>query len=150
MMFRGGFFWRFLLALVIVGGLAAGGAALFRAGWAQGYQVGALSSSAEGSEAVPNPPFYYGYPRPYFGPGFGFPLFFAPFGFFLWIGFFLLMFFLVGNLFRFWGWRRWHGGPWRSGGEHGPMPPGSREWHERHKEQAEGSQGAAQAPGENR
>jgi len=55
-MFRFGFFWRLLLALLLVGVLAAGGMALFRAGWAQGYQTGALSAAPSGSEVAPRAP----------------------------------------------------------------------------------------------
>jgi hypothetical protein len=105
-MYRTGLFWRFILALLLVGLLAAGGVALFRAGWAQGYQAGALSV-APGSGVggtTPGVPFY-----PYLP--YGFYPFFPPFGIFAWIGGFFLLFFLFGGLFRLWGWRHWAGGP---------------------------------------
>ncbi len=128
-MFRGGFLVRIFLTLLLVGLLVAGGVALYRFGWAQGYQAGALiaagSTSGQGStpgQAAPPAPYYYPYApwfygRPFIGPGFGFFPFFPLFG----LGFFLIVFFLVGGLFRVWGYRRWHGGPgpgyWHHEGE---------------------------------
>ncbi len=127
-MFRGGFLLRILLALLLVGLLAAGGVALYRLGWAQGYQAGALAtaSSTTGQGNTPNqvvppaPYYFYGpwfYGRGFYGPGFGFFPFFPLFG----LGFFLIVFFLVGGLFRMWSFRRWYGGPgsgyWRHEGE---------------------------------
>lgn len=118
-MFRNGFLWRFLLALVLLAVIASGGVALYRIGWAQGYQAGALSVNAPGAAqgAAPQAPGpYYGYPYHY-GPGFGFPFFFFPFGPLLGIGFFLLVIFLIRGIFRPLGWRRWGYGPY---GPHGP------------------------------
>ena len=118
-MFRFGFLFRFLLALLIIGGLVAGGVAIYRLGYAQGYQTSALLSNKTTAPAAPVAP-YYGYPiMPYFWPGFGFPFFFPLLG----IGFFLFFFFIIGGLFRFGMHRRWahgsgpghwegHGGPW--------------------------------------
>lgn len=140
-MFRHGFVWRLIATLLFVGLLVAGGFALFRAGFAQGYQVAALTAKAgsTGSTAPAVPgagmmPFYGMYPRYGFGPGFGFPGFFSPFRFLFGIGFFFLMLFLVGGFIRMMVFgsfmrRRWaaagqpgnweHGpwghGPWRSG-----------------------------------
>jgi hypothetical protein len=60
-MFRTRLFWRFILALLLVGVLVAGGTALFRSGWAQGYQAGSLAASTGGSGAsgtTPGAPFY--------------------------------------------------------------------------------------------
>jgi hypothetical protein len=119
-MFRFGFLIRFLLALLIIGGLVAGGVALYRVGWAQGYQTGVLLSNKTAAPGVPAVP-YYGYPMmPYYGygPGFGFPFIFPLVG----IGFFLLFLFFIGGLFRFGMHRHWanagqghwegRGGPW--------------------------------------
>jgi hypothetical protein len=103
-MVRTGFFWRLLLTLLLVAVLVAGGAGLFRLGWAQGYQAGTQATTAGSSGAAPQLPFYYPYP-PY-----GFFPFFHPFGIFACIGGFLLLFFLFGGLFRLWGWRHWAGG----------------------------------------
>ncbi len=123
-MFRYGFLWRFLLTLLVVGFLVAGGFGLYRLGWAQGYQAGAVVSQGNSSGQPPQLP-YYGYP-PY-AYGFGFPYFFFPFGPLLGIGFFLLFFFLIGGLFRLGGWRRWRGdggrGPRSDQDEgNGPVP----------------------------
>ncbi len=110
-MFGRGVFFRIFVALLLLGVLTAGGVALYRAGWAQGYQAGALAAHSGGSGATPQVP-YYGYPPLGFYPGFGFPFFF-PFGPLLGFGFFLLFFFLIGGLFRF-GWRRqWQDYPGR-------------------------------------
>ncbi len=139
-MFRFGFFWRLILALLLVGVLAASGMALFRAGWAQGYQTGALSAAPSGSEVAPRPPLYYPYP------GYGFYPFFAPFGCFPIIGLFFLLLFLFGGLFRPWGMRRWYGHPGYSDWGHGPVPPWAKEWHERHHPQPEKGEESAETP----
>ncbi len=128
-------FLRILITLLLVGLLAAGGAALYRFGWAQGYQAGALvaagSTAGQGSQAAPPAPYYYPYApwfygRPFIGPGFGFFPFFPLFG----LGFFLILFFLVGGLFRMWGYRRWYGGPgpgyWHHEGER-PVTPSEKQ-----------------------
>ena len=121
-MFRFGFIFRFLLALLIIAGLVAGGVAIYRMGWVQGYQTSTLLSNKSGAPAQPALPAvpYYGYPMmPYgYGPGFGLHFFFPLVG----IGFFLFFLFIIGGLFRFGMHRRWaqaghgpwegHGGPW--------------------------------------
>ncbi len=131
-MFRYGILWRILLALLLVGVLIAGGAAIYRTGWAQGYQVGALAANSPNTQGN-NPLPYRGYPYGGFWPGYGFPFFFPPFGIFFGIGFFFLIFFLVGGLFRLFGWRRWAGpyGPryW------GPDPRWNREREEQNRPQ---------------
>ena len=137
-MFRQGILWRFLLALVILGVLTAGGSALFRAGWTQGYQAAALEANANGSGGTA-PALPYGGYFPYrFGPGYG--PFFAPFGLFFGFGFFLVVFFLIGGIFRLGGWRRWGGyyGPGDWGHGH-PAPPWAQEWKERQEAQAGGN-----------
>jgi hypothetical protein len=133
-MFRRGFLWRFLAALVIIGLLAAGGGALYRVGWMQGYQTGALTAAAQGSDrgtgnqVAPQAPGYgYGpwmYGPRFYGHGFGFFPFFPFFG----IGFFLLVFILFGAMFRWMIFRRVVGGP-------GPFRWNEEEmkaWYERH------------------
>ncbi len=113
-MFRFGFLLRFLLALLIIGGLVAGGVALYRTGYAQGYQTAAmvLANNKAAAPGVPPVMPYYGYGYPFvYHWGFGFPFFFPLIG----IGFFLLFFFLIGGLFRFGMYRRWAhagGGRW--------------------------------------
>lgn len=121
-MFRRGGFFRFLLTLLLVGLLVAGGVALYQAGFGQGYQAGALAASAAaGSDGTTHLPAYGYFWPPY--AGYGIP-FFNPFGIFLGIGFFLFVFFVIGGLFRFGAYRRWagKGGPegWRYG--YGPYP----------------------------
>ncbi len=134
-MFRHGLL-RFLLALLVIGVLIAGGTALYRTGMAQGYQLGALAANSANKGAAPQLP-YNGYMPFYPGyPGFGFP-FFHPFGIFLGIGFFLLILFLIGGAFRMAMWRRW-GGPQAFGqGRCGypAEPPWHRAWHEQRSEQ---------------
>ena len=137
-MFRFGFIFRFLLALLIIGGLVAGGVAIYRLGWAQGYQTSLLVNNKAGAPAQPAMPVvpYYGYPMmPYYGygPGFGFH-FFPLIG----IGFFLFFLFIIGGLFRFGMHRRWaqaghgpwegHGGPWG--------------WHDKEPDKGQGEKGA--------
>ena len=135
-MFRSGFLFRFLLALLVIGGLAASGVAIYRIGWAQGYQTATIlanKTAAPGTPAVPAVPYYgypYGYPMmPYaYGPRFGFPFIFPLVG----IGFFLLFIFFIGGLFRFGMHRHWahagqghwegRGGPWGSQGGEGKEP----------------------------
>jgi len=132
-MFRFGFLFRFLLALLIIGGLVAGGAAVYRLGWTQGYQAAAVLANKTGAPAAPALPAvpYYGYPYGYpmmpyaYGPRFGFPFIFPLVG----IGFFLLFLFFIGGLFRFGMHRRWaqgeqgywhgRGGPWGWGPQSG-------------------------------
>lgn len=129
-MFRRGGFLRFLLILAMLGVLVAGGAGLYRAGWMQGYQAAALTAAAptagqSGSQAAPASPYYYGpwmYGPHFWGPGFGFFPFFPFFG----IGFFILMLFVFGGLFRLIAFRRWAGGP------HHWSEEDERAWKERH------------------
>ncbi len=148
-MFRTGFLWRFLLALILLGLLTAGGMALYRLGFAQGYQTAALAANSAGNPAVtPNLPGLY--PYPYFWPAYGFHGFF-PFGPLLGIGFFLLVFFLIGGLFRGFAWRHFAGrhyvghpgyGGWGRG------PEGHWEWHTHQKPQAEEGEVVGAAPKE--
>jgi hypothetical protein len=132
-MFRRGLFLRIVISLVIVGLLFVGGAGVYRLGWTQGYQTGALVASQPaagqgGSPAAPVAPYYgYGYAPWLYGPhfwGFGFFPFFPLLG----IGFFLIVFLLFAGLFRGLAFRRWAGGPgmqhWREEAE--------KEWRERH------------------
>jgi hypothetical protein len=154
-MFRfGSFIVRLLLALVLIGLLVAGGTALYRAGWANGYQAAAVSAGNAGKAVTPPVP-YFAYPPAYFGPGYFYPGFF-PFGPLLGIGFFLLVFFLIGGIFRFAFYRRWagkygSGGPYGPGGwghHFDPDSPWAKEWRERHKAEAEKGEGQKQPPAE--
>jgi hypothetical protein len=154
-MFRFGFLFRFLLALVLIGVLVAGGMALYRTGWAQGYQNGAaaVGSGANTTPALPAP--YYAYPPVPYGFGYGFHPFFFPFGPFLGIGFFLLILFMVGGLFRFGMRRHWAGGfgPGGWGMGHGPRSPQDwdemrKEWEEFHKARSAKTQESGEIPPE--
>lgn len=116
---RGSIFLRVLAALLLIGVLAAAGWMVFQAGQAQGYAMGAAQAAAQSGDAggvqpVPQGgpfyPGYYGYYRPHFSP-------FFPLAGIFW---FLIIFFVIGGLFRaiFWGWRGprhypggWYGGP---------------------------------------
>ena len=137
-MFRFGFLFRFLMALVLIGVLVAGGVALYRGAFAQGYQVGAAAvrsaaPAVPGTQVVPAP--YYGYPPFAYGYGYGFRPFF-PFGPLLGIGFFLLFIFFIGGLFRFGMRRHWaaggYGGPGGMGFGHGPHSP--QDWENMRKD----------------
>ncbi len=126
-MFRHGFIWRLLLSLLLVAVLAVGGVALYRAGFAQGYQAAALTAGTSGQATAPAVP-YYGVAPWGYGPGWGFPFFF-PFAPLLGFGFLLLVFLLIGGIFR--GGRRF-AGPYGHGPGHwgygGPDPRWGRAW----------------------
>jgi hypothetical protein len=147
-MFRFGFLWRFLLALLLLGLLVAGGSALYRAGFAQGYQAAALAANSSGSTGTPGLPVQGYYPYPYFWPGYGYPGFF-PFGPLLGIGFFLLVFFLIGGLFRGFAGRHWAGHTGHGDWGHGPEGSWAREWRERHGMPSKPEESAGETPAEN-
>lgn len=131
-MFRFGIVSRIILALLLIGLLAAGGYWVYRVGWAQGYQAAAISAAqAAGSAASPAAPNAaapygaapwaygpWGYRHHMWGPGFGF---FPLFG----IGFFILFMLLIGGLFRGMAYRRWGGPP--------PPGPWSHYWRQEHE-----------------
>ncbi len=116
--------WRFLLTLLLIGLLVAGGVAFYQFAYGQGYQA-ALASGTAGSNIQPANPGY----APYWY-GWGFPFFFPPFGIFLGIGFIFFLFFIVGGLFRFGGrryWRDWDNRPQgQAGNPAGPNEPVSK------------------------
>ncbi len=133
-MFRGRIVVRIVLAITLVVVLVGGGMALYRAGWAQGYQAGTFISSGEGIETVPMVPQFRGLWQQPFMSGFGFPFF----GLCLGIGFIFLVLFLVGGLLKPWGRRRWAGHPYHHGKwEHGPMPPWAKDWEEHYKKSSQ-------------
>ncbi len=114
-MYRFGFL-RFFLLLLLVGAIVAGGIALYNAGWSNGYAAGVLSAGPAGTDTGPAARLPYAY-YPVYGPwggGFGF----FPFGWLFGLGFFLFFFFVIGSLFRLFGWRRW-----AHGQGHGPAAP---------------------------
>jgi hypothetical protein len=127
MMDRRGIVVRIVLAITLAVVMVGGGMALYRAGWAQGYQAGTFISSGEGIESVPMESQFRGLRQQPFMPGFGTPFF----GLCLGIGFIFLVLFLVGGLLKPWGRRRWAGHPYHHGKwEHGPMPPWAKDWEE--------------------
>lgn len=138
-MSKGRFVVALLAALIIIGLLAAGGLALHRIGWLQGYRVGQLTAGGDGVA-----------PLRYAAYGFGFS------GLLITVVFLLLLFFVIGRLFRFWLWRSvagpWgmRGGPWKMPGgpkgeywfrhrhwHHGPMHPQYWGWQESPEEETE-------------
>ena len=133
-MYRGGIVVRIVLAITLVVVLVGGGMALYRAGWAQGYQAGTFISNGEGIESVPMVPQFRGLPQQSFMPGFGFPFF----GLCLGIGFVFLVLFLVGGLLKPWERWRWARHPYHHGSwEHGPMPPWAKDWEEHHRKSSQ-------------
>ena len=128
-MYRRGIVVRIVLAITLLVVLVGGGMAVYRAGWAQGYQAGTFISSGEGIESLPVVPQFRGLPQQPFMPGFGFPFF----GLCLGIGFIFLVLFLVGGLLKPWGRRRWAGYPYHGNWEHCPMPPWAKDWEEQHR-----------------
>jgi hypothetical protein len=111
-MYRGRFLAVALTALVIIGLLAIGGAALHRAGYSQGYAMGIQATGREGGPVV----FY----------GWGFLPLLCGTGLFFLAGLFLLRLLVFGVFFRTW---KMAGGPhyghWGKHGHrrHGRMPP---------------------------
>jgi hypothetical protein len=137
-----------IMTLLIIGGLVAGGALLYHSGFANGYNAAVLAANASGKAGVTPLP-YNGY-LPY-GPGFGFPIFslFAPLGLFLGIGFFFLLIFMIGGVFRLFGWRRWAAQSGMAGfGHHHQDGAWFREWVEHTKSRSEKASGPGDAPTE--
>jgi hypothetical protein len=123
-MSKGWFVWRIVATVILVGLLAAGGIAIHRLGWAQGYAAGQLEAG-EGAAQLPGAFPGFGHP----GWHFGFHPFFGA-GLILTVGLGLLMLALVGKLVRLWVWgsvgRRWTMPP-------RPMDPRwARRWHRYH------------------
>jgi hypothetical protein len=146
-MYRGGFFLRLLAFLLLAGLLLGGGYALYRLGWSQGYQSGALAAAATSGESLPTVPYAWGAPYPYAPYGFGFP-FFPPFGICLGIGFFFLVLFLIGGLFRWGGRRRWTDYGTHGGWDPDKVPPWMREKYARHMETPEKAESPSPSEGD--
>ena len=146
-MFRGFFWLRLIMTLLIAGGLVAAGTVLYHSGFTNGYNAAVLAVNASGKTGTTPLP-YNGYLA--YGPLYGFPFFslFAPFGLFLGIGFFFLMIFVVSGLFRLWGWRRWAHQSGMGGFGHHHDAPWFREWEERHKSQPDKTSGTGETPKE--
>ena len=133
--------WLALAALIVVGLLIAGGTAIHRRGWTQGYVMGRLAAGGEDGAAGPYLP--YGYPGRHVG--------FAPalcgLGPLLTVGLLLLALVAAGRLFRFRAWKK-AAGPegerwarhWARHWRHGPTPP----WCWGREEPAEGTDEGAE------
>ena len=129
-MYRRGIFFRIVLAIILVLVVVAGGAAVYRMGWGQGYVAGSTLEGGEGMESGLIVPAYRGHLYGPYYPGFGFPFLGLCFG----IGFIFLIMFLIGGIIRPWHRRRWAGyRHWESGS----MPPWAKEWDEFKKYKAE-------------
>lgn len=108
-----------LTVLIVIGLLIAGGSAIQRGAWTEGYMIGRLSAGGDDGTVIPYAPYGFGYPTRHFG--------FAPF--LCTAGLFVLLLVMAGKFFRFWAWKQ-AGGPegeewtkhwakhWR--GHHGP------------------------------
>ena len=115
-MFRRRFFPTALAFLLVTTVLLAGGFALSRAGWSQGYTAGL---QAGGADLAPVVPF-----RPYGPLALGFLPLLCGFGLLFFFGLFILRFFLFGR--RAWGWHKQGGpgeGPWMGPWGHGHRQP---------------------------
>jgi hypothetical protein len=132
-MYRIGIFVRVVLGLLLVAVIIAGGVAVYRAGWAQGYQANIISTGGGEIDSGMLVPGFRGYMYAPLYPGFGFPFF----GLCLGIGFIFLVMFLVGGLLRPWGWKRWAGHPHHGKWRNGPMPPWVKDWEEFRQKKAE-------------
>ncbi len=121
-MFHRRFAGAALTVLILVGLLVAGGSAIHRSGWTQGYMMGRLSAGDEA--AVPFMP--YGYP----GRGFGLSHSLCCVGPLLTIGLLFLLLIMAGKFFRFRAWKLADGPKGKDWAKHwhrhhGTKPP----WH---------------------
>jgi hypothetical protein len=117
---------RFLVValgvLLVIGLLIAGGSAIRRSAWSQGYMMGRLAAGGDDGEVVPYAP--YGYPGSHLRPS----LFLCGVGPLFAVGLLFLLLVGAGKFFRFRAWRE-AGGPQDEGWArhwhppHGPMPP---------------------------
>ncbi|MBK6645426.1 MAG: hypothetical protein IPG44_06680 [Anaerolineales bacterium] len=152
-MFRNGFIFRLIGALLLLGLVAGGAFMAYNAGVAQGIAQApevavAIEKAAENGQVAPIPPMYgygYGYGHPH-GYAFGYRHHFNPFGAICFSFLFLFLFFGFMKMIFFrrmrhgWG----HHGHWGKGWE-GNVPPPFEEWHKRaHGEKpAEGNEESA-------
>jgi hypothetical protein len=146
---RNRFWWAPLSVLVLIALLAAGGWAIHRTAWTQGYMMGQLASGEESSAVLPYAPYAL------HGHGGLSPL--------LTLGLIILLIVVIGKILRFWAWGtilaphlaaagRWktagapHGGyrdrHWRR--FHGHVPPW---WWICHEPATESAEEKAQEPG---
>lgn len=131
-MFRNGIVPRIIIGLLIVALLAAGGVALYRFAWAQGYQTAVISAGQAAGGAAGQVAPYTGGPWGFAPLGYGLHFWTPHMGFpFFGIALFLLFLFLIGGLFRGFAHRRWSG----AGGPAAFWEQEHRRWHEEHKEE---------------
>jgi len=138
-MFRNGFVFRIIGALLLIGLVVGGAFMAFKAGEVQGISQApvvatAIAGAAENGQAAPIPPMMYGHGYNYGYPMHGHHFGFVPFGIcgsilflFLFLGF-LKMIFFRGMWHR--GWEGHKHGPWGRHWENG-VPPMFEEWHKR-------------------
>lgn len=135
---------RFLLVplafLITIGLLIAGGWAIHRIGWSEGYSMGQLATSGEVGATVPYTPYGLSYLALFLTAGLAL----------------LIVLGLIGKLFRLWAWKTvagpWMmaGGPWKMAGaprnahwarhwrrHHPPMHPWCWDWEEPSEEKSE-------------
>jgi hypothetical protein len=133
---------RFLLAplafLIIIALLIAGGWAIHRIGWSEGYWMGQLATTGEAGATVPYAPYGLSYLALLLTAGLAF----------------LMVLGLIGKLFRLWAWKTlagpWimAGGPWKMAGaptnaarhwrrHHRPMHPWCWGWEEPSEDKTE-------------
>jgi hypothetical protein len=134
-----------LAGLIVIGLLIAGGAAIRRSAWTQGYMMGRLTAGADDGAAVPYGVYGFDYPRSHSG----FVSFLCT------AGLFVLLLIAVGKFFRFHAWKMAH---WGHKPPEGDWPKGerwARHWHWHHrppwwgwKEPAEEEAGEAESGAE--
>lgn len=105
-----------LALLIVIGLLAAGGTLLYRSGWSQGYLVGQLVASDDGTVA----PFFPGYPGRTGGVS----------SLLCGAGLVVLLLVIGSKFFRAWAWTRDGGGPTGDGPRrwHHHRPPWCGQW----------------------
>ena len=138
-MFRNGFIFRLIGALLLLGLVTGGAFMAYNAGIAQGIAqapvvAAAIENATENGQVAPIPPMMYGngYGYPH---GFVYGRHFNPFGAICFSFLFLFLFFGAMRMLFFrrmrhgWG-HHGHHGPWGKGWE-GNVPPPFEEWHKR-------------------
>ena len=143
-MYSRGVIFRIILAILLLAVLTAGGLAVYRAGWGQGYLAGSTVGTSEGLEPGLLVPGFRGHLYQPIYPGFGFPFF----GFCLGLGLIFLIMFLVGGLLKPWRRRGLASHPHYGKWEYGPIPPWAKEWEKRRQKMAQDEPSDDDAPDE--
>ncbi len=133
-MFRKRSIFGVLMTVLVILALTAGGFALFRAGFAQGYTSGLIAEGDASALTFPD-----GYPRS-FGPHYGYPMGFFAFGRLIGMFFFVgLLVLLIGGIRRMFWCRPWkhaggsHPAAWKHWRDHPEAhkwgtPPWAKDW----------------------